>query len=201
MSTAHSGRLLLVRHGETEWSRDKLHTGRTDIALTALGEQQARELADVLSSVRPVLALSSPRARAVRTAELAGLAGVVLDDDLVEWDYGEYEGRTTAEIRQNRPGWTIWTGNPPGGETAEQVAVRADRVLRRIEAVLPEGDVVIVGHGHHLRMLTTRWLDLAPSAGQGFSLDTATVGVLGFEHDHHAVRRWNLPAAAAAGAL
>jgi broad specificity phosphatase PhoE len=139
--------------------------------------------------------------RALRTAELAGLSDVAFDDDLREWDYGEYEGRTTAEIRQDRPGWTIWTGDPPGGETAAQVAERADRVLRRVADALPTGDVVVVGHGHFLRLLTARWLELPPSAGQRFWLDTGTLCVLGFEHANAAMLRWNLPAAAAAEVL
>ncbi|MDP9239703.1 MAG: histidine phosphatase family protein [Actinomycetota bacterium] len=201
MSTPPSGRLLLLRHGETEWSRDKKHTGNTDLPLTPAGEEQARQLARLLPNIRPALVLSSPLARALRTAELAGLSDVVVDDDLKEWDYGRYEGLTTAEIREGRPGWSIWTGDPPGGETAEQVAARADRVLRRVSEALHRGDVIIVGHGHFLRMLTARRLELPPSAGQRFFLDTGTLGVLGYEHDHTAMLRWNLPAAAAADVL
>jgi len=191
----------LIRHGETQWSRDRLHTGSTDLPLTPAGEEQARAFARLLPDIRPALVLSSPLGRALRTAELAGLADVVVDDDLREWDYGEYEGRSTAEIRQERPGWTIWTGDPPGGETAEQVAARADRVLRRVRAELDGGDVIMVGHGHFLRLLTARWLELPPSAGQRYFLDTGTLCLLGFEHDHAAMLRWNVPAEAAAAAL
>lgn len=191
------GRLFLVRHGETEWSRDRRHTGRTDIALTEVGERQARELTDALRGLRPALVLSSPRVRATRTAELAGLTNVVVDDDLGEWDYGEYEGLTTAEIRRDRPGWTIWTGDPPGGETAEQVAERADRVLARVGSALSGGDVVIVGHGHFSRVLAARWIELPATAGQRLALDTATLCILGYEHDHRVLLRWNVPPAAA----
>lgn len=201
MKTPPPGRVLVLRHGETQWSRDKLHTGRTDIPLTATGEEQAREFAPVLAGLRPALVLSSPRGRALRTAELAGLGDVVVDEDLDEWDYGEYEGMSTAQIRADRPGWTIWTGDPPGGETAAQVTARADRVLQRIAGSLEGGDVVVVGHGHALRLLTTRWLDLPEQAGQYFWLDTGTLCLLGFEHDHHAMLYWNLPAAAAADVL
>ncbi len=155
----------------------------------------------MLPDIRPALVLSSPLRRALRTAELAALSDVVVDDDLREWDYGEYEGRTTEEIRQARPGWTIWTGDPPGGETAEQVSARADRVLSRARGALRTGDVIIVGHGHFLRLLTARWIELPASAGQRFWLDTGTLCVLGFEHGNAAMLRWNLPAAAAAAVL
>lgn len=191
--TPPAGRLMLLRHGETEWSRDKRHTGRTDVPLTPRGEEQARRLAPALRGLRPALVLSSPLQRAVRTVELARLGDVVIDRDLEEWDYGDYEGLTTARIRDGRPGWTIWTGDPPSGETAAQVAGRADRVLRRIAGPLQARDVVVVGHGHYLRVLTTRWLELPVSAGRCFWLDTGTLCVLGFEHDHQAMLGWNLP--------
>ncbi len=190
------GRLLLLRHGATDWSRDKKHTGRTDIPLNAAGEQQARDLAAAVGGLHPALVLCSPKTRAVRTAELAGLHDPVIDDDLVEWDYGAYEGRTTAEIRQDHPQWTLWTGDPPGGETASQVSARADRVVDRIAAAITEGDVLVVGHGHFHRVIAVRWIGLAAIEGQHFFLDTATICVLGFEHDHRAVLHWNLPAAA-----
>ena len=195
------GRLVVVRHGETEWSRDKKHTGRTDIPLTEAGERQAGELAAALADVEPALVLCSPSSRATRTAELAGLPNVTIDGDVREWDYGEYEGITTVEIRRTRPAWTIWTGDPPGGETAEQVTQRADRALARITDVLGRGDVIVVGHGHFSRVLAARWVHLPASAGQHFWLDTATICVLGYEHEHRAFRRWNVPAAAAVGML
>jgi len=140
---AHA-QLWLIRHGETEWSRSGRHTSRTDIPLTANGEQQAIALRGMLAAVHPVFVLSSPRQRALRTAELAGLAVDTLDDDLVEWDYGEYEGMTTQEIRKAAPGWSLWTHPLPGGETPLQVAARADRVLARAAARLDEGPVVLV---------------------------------------------------------
>jgi len=192
---------VVVRHGETEWSRDKKHTGRTDIELTPVGEQQARELAGPLSRIRPVLVLCSPSGRARRTAELAGLTDVVIEPDLAEWDYGDFEGLTTAEIRQSHPQWTIWTGDVPGGEGIEQVAERADRVLGRISEALHPGDVIAVGHGHFNRIIAARWIDLPAVGGQRLWLDTGTLCVLGFEHDHRVIQRWNLPPAAADSVL
>lgn len=174
-----------------------MHTGRTEVDLTAVGEQQARELACVFGGVKASLVLSSPSRRATRTAELAGLADVVIDADLAEWDYGDFEGITTAEIRQHRPQWTIWTGEVPNGETIEEVARRADRVLGRIRESLPAGDVIVVGHGHFNRILAARWVGLPAADGQHLWLDTGTVCVLGFEHDHPAIRRWNIPPSAA----
>jgi broad specificity phosphatase PhoE len=184
--------LWLVRHGETEWSRARRHTGRTDLPLTRRGERQALALAPVLARLRPALVLCSPRLRARRTAELAGLTGTVVDADLAEWDYGEYEGLTIAQIRAGRPGWTIWDGDPPGGETAEAVVARADRVLDRVRAALGSGDVVTVGHGHFSRVLAARWLGLPPSAGGMFTLEPAAPCALGEEHGRPAVVRWNL---------
>jgi len=137
--------------------------------------------------------LSSPSGRARRTAELAGLANVVLDADLAEWDYGDLEGITTAEIRVHRPQWTVWTGDVPGGETIEQVERRADQVLERISEAMPRGDVIVVGHGHLNRVVAARWIGLPATAGQHLWLDTGAVCVLGFEHDHPAIQRWNLP--------
>lgn len=193
--------MLLVRHGETEWSRDKRHTGRTEVELTAVGEQQARDLAAVFGGLRPVLVLCSPRRRARRTAELAGLHDVVIENDLAEWEYGQYEGLTTAEIRQERPQWTIWTGDPPGGETASEVSARADRVLARVQASPAAGTVVLVGHGHFSRVLAARWLGLPATAGELFALDTATVCVLGFERERAVLLHWNVPAAAAGAVM
>jgi probable phosphoglycerate mutase len=191
-----SGELCLVRHGETEWSRNGRHTGDTDVPLTAMGEKQARALGPLLASVCPATVFTSPRSRAIRTAELAGLSDlctVVVTEDLAEWDYGEYEGVTTKEIRETRPGWTIWTGDPPGGETAVQVGARADRMLARIRAALDAGPVITVGHGHFSRVLTARWLGLPVRNGALFVLGPASPCLLGSEHGQPAVHRWNVP--------
>ncbi|HEX6471741.1 MAG TPA: histidine phosphatase family protein [Streptosporangiaceae bacterium] len=198
------GDLIILRHGETEWSRTGRHTGRTDVPLTARGEEQARALAPLVASLDPVGALTSPATRARRTAELAGLATARtrIDPDLWEWDYGGYEGRTTAEIRAERPGWYLWTdGVVPGdadhpGETVEQVGGRADAVLGRIRPLLAGGTVIIVAHGHLLRVLTARWLRLEPAAGGLFRLGTGTVSVLGDEHGRPVISSWNVPATA-----
>ncbi|MFG1874091.1 histidine phosphatase family protein [Sphaerisporangium sp. NPDC049003] len=189
--------LILLRHGETEWSRDGRHTGRTDLPLTPKGEEQARALAPALKDERFSLVLVSPALRARRTAELAGLTGYELDANLWEWDYGGYEGITTADIRKRRPGWYLWRdGVIPGdaehpGESIEQVAERADKVIARV--LQAEGTVVLVSHGHFLRVLTARWLALPPRDGRFFTLDTGTISVLGFEHEEHAIARWNAP--------
>lgn len=189
------GRLWLVRHGETEWSRSGRHTGRSDIPLTDVGRRQATALRRHLSA--PVLILTSPRQRATETVKLAGLTEtdtpVRVTDDLAEWDYGEYEGLTTPEIRVDRPGWTIWSGGVPGGETAAEVTARADRVLDAVREALPGGDVLLVGHGHLFRVLTARWLGLAPEAGALFVLYPASPCLLGSEHGEPAVVRWNVP--------
>jgi broad specificity phosphatase PhoE len=188
------GQLWLIRHGETEWSKARFHTGTTDIPLTEYGERQARALKPMLAGLRPALVLVSPRLRATRTAELAGLAPVTVSEDIVEWNYGEYEGITTPQIRETRPGWTIWRGDPPGGETAAAVGARADRALLRIRAALTDGPVVVVAHGHFGRVLTARWLDLPPVEGRHFSLEPAAPCLLGTEHDAPVIHRWNLPA-------
>lgn len=158
-------------------------------------------MAAVLGGRHPALVLCSPSDRARRTAELAGLSEVLIDADLAEWDYGDFEGLTTAEIRQDRPGWTIWTGEVPGGESIEQVARRADRVVGRIAEALPRGDVIVVGHGHFNRVIAARWIDLPAAAGEHLWLDTGALCVLGFEHDHPAIQRWNLPPVAAGTVL
>jgi probable phosphoglycerate mutase len=192
----HAGQLWLIRHGETGWSKARLHTGRTDVPLTEYGEAQARGLRPMLRGLRPALVLASPRQRARHTAELAGLgeqAPIEICADLAEWDYGEYEGRTTPEIRADRPGWTIWDGDPPGGETAAQVGARADAVLARVRPALAAGPVVVVAHGHLGRVLTARWLGLDPTGGRLFALEPAAPCVLDVEHDLPVVFRWNLP--------
>ena len=183
------GDVWLVRHGETEWSRDGRHTSTTDLPLTPKGEEAARTLAPRLADESFELVLTSPRERARRTAELAGFASAEVDDDLVEWDYGDYEGVTTDEIRETVPDWTVWTHPSPGGETADQVAVRLDRVIARASAV--EGDVLLVAHGHCLRALAARWLGLPVADGRLLKLDTGTVSVLGHERESSVVLRWN----------
>jgi len=193
------GELILLRHGETEWSRALRHTGRTDLPLTAAGEAAAAALAPALAARSIRAAFSSPAQRAVRTASLAGLTDVKQDPDLWEWDYGGYEGRTTADIRAERPGWYLWRdGVIPGdaahpGETITQVAARADAVLARVTPLLADGDVALVSHGHLLRVLTARWLRLEPAAGRLFRLDTGTLSTLGTEHAEPVISSWNVP--------
>ena len=185
--------LVLIRHGQTEWSANGRHTSYTDIPLTAAGERQAREVGRALSGRDFCAVLSSPRQRAVRTAELAGLTISALDENLVEWNYGEYEGITTREIRRTRPDWVLWRDGCPGGESPDQVGARLDRVLDRAREPLGDGDVALVGHGHALRVLAARWIGLPASAGSLLALDTATLSFLGFEHERQVVRRWNAP--------
>ncbi|MCU1338062.1 MAG: Phosphoglycerate mutase [Bryobacterales bacterium] len=180
--------IWLVRHGETEWSRSGQHTSRTDLPLTPEGERQAANLKRMLAGHSLALVLSSPMKRAVDTARLVGLTPQ-LDNDLREWDYGDYEGLTTAEIQKRVPDWTIWTGAPPNGETIEQVAARADRVIAR--ALAAGGDVALFGHGHLLRVLGARWIGLEPSAGRLLALSTASVSVLGYERETRVIRLWN----------
>ncbi|MGN6250623.1 MAG: histidine phosphatase family protein [Marmoricola sp.] len=181
--------LWLVRHGETEWSRTGRHTSTTDVALTATGAEQARAVAPRLAEESFSLVLTSPLRRARRTAELAGFPDAVVDDDLVEWRYGEYEGVTTPEIRRSVPDWTVWTRPTPGGETPVEVGTRLDRVVARVRD--QEGRVLAFGHGHALRVLAARWLGLPAADGRLLVLDTATVSVLGSEHGGPAVLRWN----------
>jgi probable phosphoglycerate mutase len=182
---------LLLRHGETAWSASGQHTGRTDVALTEKGEAQARALQHRLAGRDFALVLCSPMSRAVRTAELAGLSGFVIDPDLREWDYGDFEGRTTDEIRQEFPGWTVWDGPWPGGETIDQVATRADRVVARVRACPPGSTVALVAHGHLLRVLAARWIGTDPRAGRWLVLLTGTVSELGWEHETAAIEHWN----------
>lgn len=189
--------LWLLRHGETEWSRSGQHTGVTDIPLTEAGERQAQAMAALIGDVSPALVLSSPRTRAQNTARLAGLTGVEVDDDLVEWDYGAYEGRTTEEIREQNPGWDLFTHGVPGGETLGQVTARADRVLARAARTLPEGPVVLVGHGHFSRVLGARWIGLAATGGANLMLGTAAPSLLGVYHGQPVIRHWNMPNPAA----
>jgi len=183
--------IVLVRHGETGWSASGRHTGRTDVPLTAQGERQAKAVIPLLQGREFSAVLCSPLERAVQTAEIAGLPNVELDADLQEWDYGAYEGLTTAEIRARRPGWFLWRDGVPGGESVDDVGARANRVIARARQALDDGDVAVIAHGHLLRVLGARWVRLDPRCGAHLALDTATVSVLGFEHAEPVIRRWN----------
>jgi broad specificity phosphatase PhoE len=185
--------IVLVRHGQTTWSAAGRHTSITDLPLTDTGEKQARALRPALAGRAFALVLTSPRVRARKTAELAGLTGAVVDDDLAEWFYGDYEGITTAEIRETDPDWDLWHRGCPGGETPAEVGTRLDRVLSRTRTALARGDVALVAHGHSLRVATARWLGLPASGGGLFALDTATLSTLGFEHDKPVLTGWNAP--------
>jgi broad specificity phosphatase PhoE len=189
-ATDGHGEVVLVRHGETEWSRTGRHTGRTDIPLTAEGRREAEAVGPALAGRRFALVVSSPSSRAVETCRLAGFGtGAERWPELAEWDYGAYEGQTMAEIQANRPGWVLWGDGAPGGETAALVGARADRVLARLRAVA--GDALVFAHGHVLRVLAARWLELPPEQGRLFVLDPGTVSTLGYEHDSPAIRLWN----------
>ncbi|WP_436519869.1 histidine phosphatase family protein [Actinoplanes sp. HUAS TT8] len=184
--------IVLIRHGQTEWSANGRHTSYTDLELTDEGEAQARRAGERLGGRKFVAVISSPRKRALRTAELAGLSVSEVTEDLAEWNYGEYEGITTKQIREGRPDWSLWAHGCPGGESPEQVGARLDRVLARAREL--GGDVALVGHGHSLRVAGARWIGLAPNAGGLLKLDTATVSVLGFEHETDPVlSAWNAP--------
>jgi probable phosphoglycerate mutase len=179
------GKVYLLRHGQTEWSVSGKHTGHTDVPLTERGRELARAAGDLARGLRgdapPALVLSSPRSRARDTAELAGFTVDRTDERLVEWDYGECEGRTTPEIRETVPGWTVWTHPCPGGETAEQVAARADAVLAQARERLADGDVVLVGHGHFSRAMIARWIGLPATEGVRFAMEAPSWAVLGDE--------------------
>ena len=182
--------VVLVRHGETEWSREGKHTGRTDVPLTDLGRGQAQAVGAALRERRFTLVLTSPLARALETCRLAGLGDeAVLRDELREWDYGAYEGRRTTEIRKEVPGWTLWSDGVPEGETIDEVAARVDRVLAELRSL--EGEALIFAHGHVLRVLAARWLGLEPQAGALFALDPATISILGYERETSVIRLWN----------
>ncbi|WP_369142255.1 histidine phosphatase family protein [Streptomyces sp. R44] len=194
------GELMVIRHGQTEWSLSGRHAGRTDVALTESGEAAARALAPRLAGRRLVAVFSSPLSRAMRTAELAGLTGAKPDPDLLEWDYGGYEGLTAEQIRDTRPGWDLWRdGVVPGdaehpGEELAQVAARTDAVLDRIRPLLAEGDVAVVAHGHLARVLTVRWLGLDASASHLLGHPhPGTLGFLATEDGHPVVAAWNVP--------
>jgi broad specificity phosphatase PhoE len=182
--------VVLVRHGETGWSRAGRHTGRTDLPLDDEGRREAEAIGAALRGRRFSLVAASPARRAVETCRLAGFGERAETwPELAEWDYGGYEGLTTAEIRAARPGWTIWDGGVPDGETIAEVAARADRALARVRA--QPGAVALFAHGHLLRVLAARWLGLAPVDGRLFVLDSGTIGVLGHEHETPAIRLWN----------
>ena len=180
--------VVLVRHGETEWSAALRHTGRTDLPLTPAGEEEAREVGEALRGREFALVLSSPLRRALDTATLAGFAPQ-LRGELAEWDYGEYEGLTTAQIRETVPDWTIWRYGARGGESGAEVGGRVDRVIAEILQV--DGNVLVFAHGHLLRVLCARWLELEPSDGRLFALDPATLSTLGFEREQRVIQVWN----------
>lgn len=184
--------IWLVRHGETEWSRSGQHTGRTDIPLTDLGQQQASGLATILAAQSFDLVLTSPLQRASETARLAGMAGAEPCPDLMEWDYGDLESLTSIEIRKRVPDWTVWSGEVPNGESLAQVQARAEAVLARCG----EGRIALFSHGHMLRALTACWLGLPAQAGRLLALGTASISVLGWEHGTAVIRSWNLSAQA-----
>jgi broad specificity phosphatase PhoE len=185
-----SREIVLVRHGETEWSRNGRHTGLTDLPLTEEGERQAAAVAPRLAGREFALVLVSPRQRARRTAELAGFGDrAEPDDDLREREYGDYEGRTTKDIRVERPGWDVWRDDIPNGETLEQLAARADRVIER--ALAADGDTLLFAHSHFLRELGARWIGLDPTGGGKLTLGTATLSTLGFERERRVLRAWN----------
>ena len=182
----------LLRHGETEWSRSGKHTSVTDLPLTENGRAAARRLRSLLAAQKFARVLTSPLQRARETCELAGLgAQAAIEPDLMEWNYGEYEGLTTKEIRLTRPGWSLFRDGCPGGESPDQVAARADRVVDKIRGT--DGNVVLFAHGHILRVLAARWIDLPASHGEHFLLDTATLSVLGYYREQPAIRIWNAP--------
>jgi len=188
----HGPEVVLVRHGETLWSRSGKHTGRTDIPLTEEGRRQSEHVGDTLRGRRFALVLTSPLQRAAETCRLAGLGDLaVFREELMEWDYGAYEGRTTAEIRAEVPGWSLWRDGVPGGETAADVGRRVDAVIADVRAV--DGDVALFAHGHLLRVLAARWLGLPPTEGRLFALDPATISILGHERETPVIRRWNEP--------
>lgn len=193
-SVPDGAQLWLVRHGETVWSRSGQHTSRTEIELTPAGERQARVLRKVLADVRPARVRCSPRRRARTTAELAGLTVDAEDPDLTEWDYGDYEGLTSTQIRERRPGWSLWRDGVPAGESADEITARADRVLHRACAQLSDGPVVLVGHGHFSRVLGARWIGRPASGGESLLLDAAATCVLSAQYGAAAIQHWNVPA-------
>lgn len=190
MSSTQTPQAVLVRHGETEWSKALKHTGRTDLPLTGDGRRMAGLVGRALAGRTFALVLTSPLQRARETCALAGFGDQArIIPDLLEWDYGEYEGLTTAEIRAGRPDWSLWDDGAPGGESVQQVGARVDRVIAAIRDA--GGDVALFAHGHVLRVLTARWLALAPDAGRLFALATATISTLGYEREQAVISKWN----------
>jgi probable phosphoglycerate mutase len=187
--SASENEIWLVRHGETEWTVSMRHTGRTDVGLTANGEAEARALAPRLAGHEFALVLTSPLQRARHTAALAGFESAMVDQRLVEFDYGDYEGRTSAEIRAERPDWSLWRDGAPGGESIGAVGARADAVLGELAAA--GGDVLLFGHGHFSRIVGARLLGLPPSGGRLLMLGPGSLSVVGWEHDQRAIRTWN----------
>jgi broad specificity phosphatase PhoE len=186
--------IVLVRHGETEWSRSGKHTGRTDVPLTELGREQARAVGEALRGRHFALVLTSPLGRALETCRLAGFGDRAEQrDDLMEWDYGAYEGRTTVDIREEHPGWTLWRDGVPEGESIDEVAARVDRVVTKLRSL--DGDTLLFAHGHVLRVLTACWLELDAEAGRFFALDPGTISTLGYEREKPVIRLWNQPVA------
>jgi broad specificity phosphatase PhoE len=189
----HRPEVVLVRHGETEWSRTGKHTGRTDIPLTENGRRDAEVLRASLTARRFARVLTSPLSRAAETCRLAGLGGSAENrEELLEWDYGDYEGLTTPEIREQRPDWSLWRDGCPGGEAPEDVGARVDRVIGEVQEL--DGDAALFAHGHVLRVLAARWIELGPEWGARLVLATATLSVLGWERETAALRLWNAPA-------
>ena len=185
-------RVYLLRHGETEWSLNGRHTGVTDVQLTENGRIAARSLEPILAKETFALILSSPLRRARETCELAGLGTQAnVEPDLIEWNYGEYEGLKTEQIRLTRPGWSVFRDGCPGGETPEQAVSRADRIIVKVRDT--EGNVALFAHGHILRVLAARWIHLSASYGEHFLLDTATLNVLGYYRESPAFKIWNAP--------
>ena len=185
------GRLFAVRHGETEWSISGQHTGRTDVPLTEIGRERATKMGEALAGRSFVLVLTSPFSRAKDTAALAGFPDAIVDDDLREWDYGDYEGRKTVDIRVDRPGWFLWNDGVPNGESIDDVAARTDRVIARVRSV--EGDALVFAHGHLLRVLASRWLGQSPGFGRHLVLSPSTLSILGSEREEPAIECWNAP--------
>jgi broad specificity phosphatase PhoE len=189
-AAAPRNEIVLVRHGETDWSRSGKHTGRTDVPLTEQGQKQAVALAQALRGRTFELVLTSPLARAAETARLAGFGEVAQTrDELREWDYGAYDGRTTPDIREERPGWSLWRDGVPGGESGAEVGARADRVIDELRPL--GGDALVFAHGHLLRVLAARWVGLEPGDGRLFALDPGTISILGYERETPVIRVWN----------
>jgi len=182
--------VVLVRHGETEWTLNGRHTGRSDIPLTAHGREQAQDLVRRLQDWHFTMVMTSPLQRAVETCRLAGFsAGSRIENDLAEWDYGDYDGQTSAQIRANNPEWDLWRDGGPGGETPDQVGRRADRVIEKVLAV--DGGVLLVSHGHLLRVLAARWIEDAAGEGSRLAMSPAAISILGYEHQDRVIHLWN----------